>query len=49
MVCEIIGLLIEYGADVNSRNLAGQTPLGMNLQPGTLQVRESLINAGGIE
>lgn len=54
VICEIIGLLIEHGADVNSRNLAGQTPLGMNLQSGTrdegtLQVRECLINAGGTE
>jgi ankyrin repeat protein len=45
-MCEIIGLLIEYGADVNSRNFAGQTPLSMS---GTLQVRERLIKAGGIE
>ncbi|KAJ5190268.1 ankyrin repeat-containing domain protein [Penicillium cinerascens] len=54
VICEIIGLLIEHGADVNSRNLAGQTPLGMNLQlgtrdKGTLQVRKYLINAGGTE
>lgn len=49
IICRMIVLLIKYGGDVNSRNNAGQTPLGMGLQTGSLQVRECLINAGGIE
>ncbi|KAJ6126631.1 hypothetical protein N7523_002243 [Penicillium sp. IBT 18751x] len=49
VIGRMIGLLIKHGGDVNSRNHAGQTPLGMNLQTGSLQVRECLKNAGGTE
>lgn len=48
-MCDIINLLIHYGAGVNPRNLAGETPLGMELQTGSPRVRDCLINAGGIE
>jgi ankyrin repeat protein len=49
IMCEIIHLLIKHGADVNPRNSARETPLGMELQTGSPRVRECLINAGGIE
>ena len=43
-----IQLLLDRGAEVNVRNLAGETPLGMGLQVEYTRVQDRLQEAGGV-
>ena len=44
---EIVDLLLEAGADVNTRNKVGKTPVGIAAESGMLAALEMLIAKGG--
>lgn len=47
-VVEMVSLLLEFGADVNSTNSQGCTPLSLAAIKGHMQVVVQLVSAGAI-